>query len=221
MTTLKQTSSSSDRRGNGGDVPPPSSNGATEPKQASIFDDIEALKRETAAKLSGRHTADGDPELVLGKPRKTWIFRTDGTQLFTGAVWEDPDTQITYFVAPRLWDLDDFDGALKPVIFVPYVTAAIDTPAIHGVWPVSTTPGNSYCDSAQEPLEKSRHMWIRMWSNNIKKIYRWKPSEQDYGEPKFLDKPIFEQLRVLFKDKRELIDVNHSVIQRLRGRKQA
>jgi hypothetical protein len=208
-STEVSTQSNSAVRGNGV---------AAEP--FSIFDDIEALKRETAAKLSSRQPADDGSELVLGKPRKTWFFRTpsgDG-ELLTGTLWEDPDTQIAYYVAPRLWDLDDFDGALKPVIFVPYVTAAIDAPAIHGVWPVSTTPGNTFCDSAQEVVAQSRRAWVRMWSNNTKKIYRWKPSEHDYGAPKFLDKPIGEQLKILFKD-RELYDESHPIIQRLRGRK--
>jgi hypothetical protein len=192
-------------------------NGATVPA-ASIFDDVEKLKRETAAKLGSR-TTDGAPELTLGRPCKTWIFRTpkDEDQLFAGAVWEDPDTRITYFVAPDLWELDDFEGALKPVIFVPYVTAAVDTAPIYGVWPVSTTPGNSYCESAQDVVERARHSWGRTWPVLTKQIYRWKPSEKDYGEPKWLDLTIFAQLKILFKDKREILSEDHSVIRRCRG----
>jgi hypothetical protein len=173
---------------------PPVTNGATAPKQASIFDDVEKLKRETAAKLSGRRASDGTPELTLGRPRKTWIFRTpkDEEQLFAGAVWEDPDTRITYFVAPSLWELDDFERALKPVLFVPFVTAAIDAPSMYGVWPVSTTSGNTYCDTAQDAVEQSRHVWGRTWPVLGKQIYRWKPSEKDYGEPKWLNLSIFD-----------------------------
>ena len=103
------------------------------------------------------------------------------------------------------------------MLFVPYVTAALEgVPAVHGVWPVSTTPGNTYCDTAQEIVEKSRLLWVRMWSNNLKKIYRWKPSDKDFGEPKFLEMTIFEQLKILFGGKKEILGEDHPVIQRLR-----
>jgi hypothetical protein len=221
-TNAKQTSSSSDRRGNGGDVPPPpSSNGvdasASGPGgRRSIFADVEALKVATAAKLGETRRVAGT-ELVLHKPKASWYFRTpvDQAMLFPGAVWEDPDNRdLLHFIGPNLWDLEDFEGAWKPVTFVPYVTAG--PPPIHGVWPVSTIGGNTYNSTAWEAVIVSRTQWVRMWTVRQKGIYRHRISDTDFGEPQWSGLTIFEQLEIAFKDRETLFETD-PLIARLRG----
>jgi hypothetical protein len=191
-------------RGNGG--------ASSEPR--SIFDDVEALKAQTAAKLGEERRATST-ELVLCKPKRSWYFRApaDETMLFSGCTWEDPDNrELTYFIAPALWDLDDFEGAWKTVTFVPYVTAE----GVYGVWPVSTLAGNGYNLSAWAAVQAARTQWVRLWAVQQKGIYRHRISDTDFGEPKWSGLSIFEMLRIVFKG-REVLDEAHPLILRLRG----
>jgi hypothetical protein len=194
-------------------TPPPAA-AAARSRKTSIFRDAEALIALTNAKL-GEVRQVSSIELVLGRPKKTWYFRTpvDTTQLFCGSVWEDPDDKTIYYVSPDLWDLDDFEGALKPCLFAPFVTA---DGTIHGVWPLGTQVNNTYNSSAMRILEESRSQWLRMWTVQAKGIFRRQFAQRDYGEPKFLDMSIHGMLEQVFTD-REILDEDHPVIARLRG----
>lgn len=202
-------------------------NGATPPAGAfvSAFADAEALKKATAAKLgklkSSAETAAA-AEIVLQKPLATWFFRTptDDDMLFSGGTWTDPETKELYFVVPGMWSHSQLEGAVRPTLFVPYVTAAIDGPTVHGIWAVSSALGNTYTDSIHaEVLPRSQIAWVRTWTVRLTQKYRFQEAEDDHGEPVWLEKTIFEQLDIVFPNKRQIQSEEPEIIERLKGRK--
>ena len=190
----------------------------------SAFADAEALKQATAAKLGKLKTSmeTAPAEIVLQKPLATWFFRTpaDDAMLFPGGTWQDPVTSELYFVSPVMWEHEQLEGAVRPTLFVPHVTAATEGPSIHGIWAVSTVGGNTYTDSIHsEVLPKSRVAWVRTWTTRTSKKYRWSEAEDDYGEPIWLPKTIYEQLDMVFPEKKQIQHEQHDVIRRLKGLK--
>jgi hypothetical protein len=203
------------------------SNGTTPLAFVSAFADAEALKKATAAKLGRLKVSmeTAPAEVILQRPLPTWFFRTpnDDDMLFAGGTWLEPETKELFFITPDMWDCSQLEGAVRPTLFVPYVTAAIEGPSLHGIWPVSTIPGNTYTDSIHgEVLPNSRATWVRTWTTpRTTKKYRWQAAEDDYGEAIWLPKTIFEQLDIVFPEKRQIHNEEHEVIQRLKGRSQS
>jgi hypothetical protein len=199
-------------------------NGTTPPGAfVSAFADADALKKATAAKLGKlkSSTERASAELVLQKPLSTWFFMTpdDDDMLFSGGTWTDPETKELYFVVPDMWNHSQLEGAVRPTLFVPYVTAAVEGPQVRGIWPVSSATGNTYTDSIHaEVLPKSRVAWVRIWTVKRLQKYRFQEAEDDYGKPTWLEKTIFEQLDIVFPSKRQIQNEGHEVIERLRGR---
>jgi hypothetical protein len=199
-------------------------NGAAAPEIISAFADAEALKKATAAKL-GRLKASmeaASTEVILQRPLPTWFFRTpdDDDMLFPGGTWLDPENKELFFVMPNMWGHSQLDGAVRPTLFVPYVTAAIEGPSIHGIWTVSSVLGNTDSIHA-DVLPPSRTTWVRTWTVQRTKKYRCQKAEEDYGEPTWLPKTIFQLLDIVFPLKRQIHNEEHEVIRRLEGRNRA
>lgn len=206
-------------------------NGATAPpaaprkKRGSIFDDVESLKKVTAANINKlkEKTSAASASIILGRPNKKWFFRVpdDDGDMFAGGVWEDPDNRELYYVSPELWEHDQLVGSVRSVLFVPYVTVGSESGAsVHGIWPVSTASGNTYTDSLhREILPLARVSWVRIWADTRAKKYRCQPAEDDYGDPSWLPKTIFQQLSEVFPEKMQVLEDDHPLIDDLRGRK--
>jgi hypothetical protein len=215
---MKNSGTAPHKQGNGTAAPPPPSG------TGSIFDDAESLKKSTAAKL-GKLRASAETasaEVILQRPLSTWFFRTpeDDGMLFSGGTWQDPETKELYFVVPEMWGHSQLEGAVRPTLFVPYVTAATEGPSVHGIWPVSTAMGNTYTDSVHSRiLPASRVAWVRTWTSMTAKKYLCQKAEDDYGEPIWLAKTIFEQLGIVFPRKRQIQADEDEIIGRLKGRK--
>jgi hypothetical protein len=201
-------------------------NGADEapaPQKVSAFADAEALKKATAAKIGKLKSSVESAEIILQKPTTKMFFMTpdDDEMLFAGMTWLDPETNELNFVAPNMWEHKHLAGVIRPTLFVPYVTAADEGEPVHGIWAISTLAGNSYTDSIHSRvLPKSRVTWVRTWTVPSTKIYDCCPAEDDYGKPNWLQKTIFEQLDIVFPQKRQIQDEEHPIIRVLAGRKQ-
>jgi hypothetical protein len=191
--------------------------------RVSAFADAEALKKATAAKIGKlKSPAETSAGIVLQRPLSKWFFMTpdDDEMLFSGGTWLDPETKELYFVTPNMWENKHLVGAIRPTLFVPYVTASAEGEPVHGIWPISTLP-NSYNDSLHTRiLPQSRVTWVRVWTLITIKEYTYEPAEDDYGKPTWLAKTIFEQLEIVFPPKRQIQDDDHHIIGVLAGRKQ-
>jgi hypothetical protein len=141
----------------------------TKKSGGSPFDDFEALRAKNTAAFAGE--TEISSSIRLGKPPKNLYFRcpTAPDMYVPAQVWTaDDDNRKIYYVEAGLWDLEDLQGGLRPVILSPWMGADGSL----GLWPVSASDTSEWAESARHAVAEAKKGWIRIQSDTRAQRYR-------------------------------------------------
>jgi hypothetical protein len=169
-----------DSRGNGAAPPPPSTSNAIDPpepkpapkpraKGKSPFTTIEELRGKNEKAFAGE--VEVSSAVSYGRPDKAVYFRCpkDEGMYLQAKIWVDgKDQRKAYYVDPDMWDLEDLQGALKPVLLVPWMGANGEL----GLWAISLNDSSEWSESAHRAVAEAKEGWIRVQSVKEEGYYK-------------------------------------------------
>lgn len=152
------------------------------------------------------------------KPSKEWWFRVhpDKEYRMQTYVIELKEEQKIYLVEQSLWKQLVGEGTFGQRL----ICTATTRQGVPFLWPLKV-PGtdgrsNPWWDSALEAVSRARTHWTRMVSDMHLGAYQIFETSADWPEPNWPDVKFGDLLEVGFKD-RHITDLNHPVLQNLRG----
>ena len=145
-------------------------------------------------------------EFVRVRPGDDYCLQT--------AILEIKEDRISYLVDPSLWS--ELPGDVVPKIHF----TTISRQGVLSLWPVRlpSTDGrqDNWSRSALEAAKMAMTSWLRMAANMSLGAYEVFAASSDYQEPEWPDVSFKEILKIAFRDQ-YIKDLNHPVVQRLRG----
>jgi hypothetical protein len=210
MATTQST-----RKGNGA-TEPPAIDAAAFPLSPNVFDDLGALRLDTAVSLDGTTEVLG--HVPVRKPGRIEFFRchADPAMSLAASIFEDDEERETYFVTPQAREM--LLGHLKPVL----LTACISRQNSVFLWPVplpkeeGEKDGRAWGATARQAADLARTTWIRMRADMSLGAYRISKAEGALPDPIWPAKSLNELLTIGFAD-RIVSSATHPVIRKLRG----
>ncbi len=156
--------------------------------------------------------------IPVKKPSKEWWVQVhpDPAYRIETAVLELKEDRETYLVDPSLWPELAGEATFSPrALFT-----AMNRQGVLFIWPVRL-PGpdgkiDDWSRSALEAANMASQGWVRVVSNMSLGAYEVFTTSSHWAEPEWPDKALGELLRVAFRD-RHITDLDHDVLQRLRG----
>lgn len=183
----------------------------------SVFDDLDALRLDPAASLTG--TVEHLGHVPVRKPGKIEFFRThpDPAMALAASVFVDDEERETYFVMPQARPL--LLGYLKPVL----LATSISRQGVLFLWPVplpneeaSSGRGRAWGETARQAADLARNTWIRIRGDLALGAYRIHRAEGALPDPVWPERSFSELLNIAFKD-RIISGSDHPAIRKLRG----
>jgi hypothetical protein len=147
------------------------------------------------------------------KPNKHEFFRAHKEFEFASPLLEIQEPKDLWLVVPELWD--ELASELKAKILVPCINRNGDI----FIWPLNEPDSNrpnSWTESAVAIIPFAKEKWLKVLSNQSTGTYEQYISQGYRDEPEWPEMDLEEMLELAFKD-RIIDDINHIVIQKLRG----
>lgn len=157
--------------------------------------------------------------ISTNKPRKEVYFRTH-TDYFHDLVVlevEEGMERKSYPVTADVFNAMSEEPTFKSKRYFLYATQG----GSYGLWGVSLPMDNSgdinsWSESALAVIERAKSEWVRHYAKRGDSGYRLIPASKNLGDPVWPPESWEELLELAFKDK-IINDLNHPVLQKLRG----
>jgi hypothetical protein len=183
---------------------------AEQPRSPSNQVSIDRFRVDQSFALDGAEVRQA--LIPVTKPHKDWFFRSHTTWLFPAYVLDFE--QANYLVEPSL--AIEVEGNAKLRILVPCITREGEV----FIWPLghirATGQTDSWTLSANRVHQASRANWVRMCSHQPSGAYKLVVSKAGWSEPAWPETTLEQIVGEAFSD-RVISDVNHPILQKLRG----
>jgi hypothetical protein len=174
-------------------------------RQPSVFADLS----EHIIDLEGED--DVAEELLtvvpIRRPSKKHFLRAHPSHRFVAMVYEEPDTNETYYVHPRVRHLLTEEEGAKRV----YLALCTTKRKTLFFWPITTTSVGQWHATAVAALDAATKRWVKVISDRELGGYRVRPARADYGEPDWGDHSLEHLLDLAFRG-RVILDQEHKVL---------
>lgn len=190
------------------DVPPPNELNPFDPKRLRINSDF----RED---LGTRRVLTSIP---VRKPSKEEFIRVNLNPDFRldAALIELKNENSFYLVQPALWS----ELSTEATCTVRRVVSTVSRSGAFFLWPLRLPDAEGNLDpwsrSALDAASRAEHSWIRIVSNIQLGAYEVIEAANVQDDPQYPEKTFQELLEIAFRD-RNIADVSHPVLKRLRG----
>jgi hypothetical protein len=173
---------------------------------------------------------DGEAEamdIACHKPDKTWIIRvhSDEKYRFNGyflQLKKPGGDKVHYLLHPKIAARVAAHPFYREMVVKIRVYLATTTDGYHFLLPVQGPTGNEMSDkwsrSLRRGVEKLTDCWGCLASNKARGCYDFHPMEdsEDYGDPKWPNKPMEALMEQAFADEKLISDMEHPVLRQYR-----